>query len=227
MWSCWRVKLHGLTATKSLTNAQVFVPITAVAKKVGSLEEPGARLCPTPPVDLATFSALSFHQKDKDFAGQIPSRPRSVKHGRQTMSMSDCGMQPLYPEDPASLNPRAVADAFAQRRLRGSKSKSLTLSPRKATSTKASRRTMSMVSSETPVSGSSGSLRQTKSKHRKHKSFAGHAYSLTSKRLRSLMGHGFFSQKGMYTRASSPLPEAVDTVRAGIGTGQITYEFEE
>ena len=58
-------------------------------------------------------------------------------------------------------------------------------------------------------------------------SFAGHAYSLTSKRLRSLMGHGFFSQKGMYTRASSPLPEAVDTVRAGIGTGQITYEFEE
>ena len=33
--------------------------------QVGSLEEPGARLCPTPPVDLATFSALSFHQKDK------------------------------------------------------------------------------------------------------------------------------------------------------------------
>lgn len=225
MWSCWKVKLHELPSPKSFANAQAFVPLTAVAKKVGSLEDPGARLCPTPPVDLATFSALGFSRKDKEFGGPIHSRPRTVKHARQTLSMSDCGMQPLCPEDP--LNPRTVANAFAQKHLRGSKGTSMMLSPRKTASTKAPRRAVSMVNSENPVNGAAGAIRQVKSKHRKHKSFAGHAYSITSKRLRSLMGHSFFSQKGSFARASSPLPETVDTVGGSLGVGQITYEFEE
>lgn len=163
MWSCWRVKVAGLEATKTLTS-HTFRPVTAVARKVGCTEEPGARLCPTPPVDLSLFSSLSFQHSDKACAAQIPAKTRSMSHVRQALSMNDNAIQPLFPEDPASLDPRVLAGSFGQRYRRSPRAKSMVLSAQTKATKSTAQRSMTLVLTkgdkltdpELPLKGASG-----------------------------------------------------------------------
>ena len=55
-------------------------------------------------------------------------------------------MQPLFPEDPASLDPRLITGSFAQRRRMSPRAKSMVLSPQKTATTKSTaRRSVSLL----------------------------------------------------------------------------------
>jgi len=129
-----------------------LVPVAAVAKKVGSTEEPGARLCPSPPLDLAMLSTLSYNGTNKNgrtsTTGRVSMGPRAVKPVDSAASMvaDDNALKPL-PEEAASLDPRLLAESISDRRgKRTAGGMSLLLSPRKKPSkVTAPRKGMSLV----------------------------------------------------------------------------------
>ncbi|CAD7699288.1 unnamed protein product [Ostreobium quekettii] len=133
------------------TQQRSLVPVAAVAKKVGSTEEPGARLCPSPPLDLAMLSTLSYNGANKNgrtsSAGRVSMGPRAVKPTDSAASMvaDDNGLKPL-PEEAASLDPRLLVESINDRRGRTAGDMSLLLSPRKKPSkVTAPRKGMSLV----------------------------------------------------------------------------------
>eukprot|EP00803_Ostreobium_quekettii_P003303 evm.model.scf_356.4 EVM.evm.TU.scf_356.4 scf_356:63061-65980(-) len=148
VFGCFKSKAVQEVAPAAEAVAQrALVPVAAVAKKVGSTEEPGARLCPSPPLDLAMLSKLSFHAAQVGHgqgSGRIAAKPRAVRHVRKAASLTadDYGAKPI-PEEPASLDPRLLADAIGKRIGTASpREMSLLLSPRRKGS---ARKTMSLV----------------------------------------------------------------------------------
>jgi len=148
VFGCFKSKAVQEVAPAAEAVAQrALVPVAAVAKKVGSTEEPGARLCPSPPLDMALLSKLSFHAaqvRHGQGSGRIAARPRAVRHVQKAASLTtdDYGAKPI-PEEPASLDPRLLADAIGKGiGTESPRGMSLLLSPRRKGS---SRKTVSLV----------------------------------------------------------------------------------